>query len=136
MIFGHFKILESFWEVLPEGEILTTVYFSDPFFNLEFQESTVSHNLESRTVPLDDVFFPSTLVCNMNNVRRSFIVEVIQDPQVKANPIKLFCSTISMGSINIIKLLHCPLSRQRGGVDKNERKKSSGMPRIEPWGTG
>jgi hypothetical protein len=36
--------------------------------------------LESPTVPLDDVFFPSVVVCNMNSARKSFIHSLMTDP--------------------------------------------------------
>jgi hypothetical protein len=49
----------------------------------EFHESTVAYNVESRTVPLNDVFFPSTVFCNMNNVRKSFIQAILKDDAVK-----------------------------------------------------
>ena len=53
------------------------------YFSLEFLSATVSYNLESPTVTLDEVFFPSLTVCNMNAVRRSFIHALIEDPALK-----------------------------------------------------
>jgi hypothetical protein len=38
-------------------------------FCAEFRDATVAYNLESPTVPLDEVFFPSMVVCNMNTLR-------------------------------------------------------------------
>jgi hypothetical protein len=38
--------------------------------------------LESPTVPLDDVFFPSVVVCNMNSLRKSFIHDLMSDPEI------------------------------------------------------
>ena len=52
-------------------------------FLSEFQSSTVSYNLESRTIPLDDVFFPSTVICNMNTLRRSFVMAILEDEAIK-----------------------------------------------------
>ncbi len=43
-------------------------------------QATVSFNLESPTDPLDAVFFPSAVVCNMNALRASFLAEVGEDP--------------------------------------------------------
>jgi len=40
----------------------------------------VSYNLESPTVALDDVFFPSVVICNMNVLRKSFIQALMDDP--------------------------------------------------------
>ena len=49
----------------------------------EFQNSSVKYSLESPTVSLDEVFFPSLTVCNMNLLRRSFVEAVLQDEEVK-----------------------------------------------------
>lgn len=43
----------------------------------------MSYNLESPTVALDDVFFPSVVVCNMNQLRKSFIQSLMTDPVLK-----------------------------------------------------
>jgi len=43
----------------------------------------VSYNLQSPTVALDDVFFPSATVCSMNALRKSFIQTLIEDPAIK-----------------------------------------------------
>jgi hypothetical protein len=40
--------------------------------------------LESATIPLDEVFFPSFVVCNMNTLRKSFIQSLIEDPALAA----------------------------------------------------
>ena len=81
----HFRLVQVFGLIVA---FIHVVHSTDPFYQLEYRESTVSYNLESRTVPLDDVFFPSTLICNMNNLRKSFILEVLHDPKVQANPIQ------------------------------------------------
>ena len=36
----------------------------------EFSNATVSHNLHSPTVALDEVYFPSIVICNANTLRR------------------------------------------------------------------
>jgi hypothetical protein len=46
---------------------------------VEFQNTTVKYNLESTTVSLDEVYFPSMTVCNMNILRRSFIGAILED---------------------------------------------------------
>lgn len=33
---------------------------------------------------LEEVFFPSMVICNMNTLRRSFIYTIIEDPKLKA----------------------------------------------------
>ena len=53
-------------------------------FDLEFRDATVAYNLESPTVPLDEVFFPSMVVCNMNTLRRSFIEAILSDDSMKS----------------------------------------------------
>ena len=49
----------------------------------EFLEATVSYGLESPTVSLEDVFFPSVVLCNMNILRQSFIMALMKDPTLK-----------------------------------------------------
>ncbi len=49
---------------------------------VEFQNTTVKYNLESTTVSLDEVYFPSMTVCNMNILRRSFIGAILKDEDV------------------------------------------------------
>jgi hypothetical protein len=44
----------------------------------------VRYSLESATVPLDEVFFPSMVVCNMNTLRSSFVYSMIEDATMKA----------------------------------------------------
>jgi hypothetical protein len=39
--------------------------------------------LDSATVSLDEVYFPSMVLCNMNTLRRSFIYSLIDDPKLK-----------------------------------------------------
>jgi hypothetical protein len=49
----------------------------------EFQVSTVAYNLVSPTVPLDEIFFPSVVVCNMNTLRKSFVFSMLRDRNLK-----------------------------------------------------
>ena len=49
----------------------------------EFRDATVAYNLESPTVPLDEVFFPSMVICNMNTLRRSFMDAILSDEGIK-----------------------------------------------------
>ena len=46
-------------------------------FDLEFRDATVAYNL-------DEVFFPSMVVCNMNTLRRSFIEAILSDDSMKS----------------------------------------------------
>ena len=48
----------------------------------EFRNATVKYNLESPTVSLDEVYFPSMTVCNMNILRRSFIEAILKDEAI------------------------------------------------------
>ena len=52
-------------------------------YKTEFRDATVAYNLESPTVPLDEVFFPSMVICNMNTLRRSFIEAILKDDGIK-----------------------------------------------------
>ena len=40
--------------------------------------------MESATVPLDEVYFPSATVCNMNTLRASFIHSLVEDETLRA----------------------------------------------------
>ncbi len=46
----------------------------------DFVESSVSYDLATPTQPLDDVFFPSLVLCNMNQLRSSFVHALVEDP--------------------------------------------------------
>ena len=41
-----------------------------------FQNATVVTTVDTMTAPLDDIFFPSISVCNLNQARRSFFEEI------------------------------------------------------------
>ena len=49
----------------------------------EYRDASVAYNLDSASISLDEVFFPSVTVCNMNTLRRSFIHSIIQDEKLK-----------------------------------------------------
>ena len=53
------------------------VIFSD------FLESTVVYNIDSPTVSLDQVYFPAVAICNLNNLRRSFIHSLMSDENIR-----------------------------------------------------
>ena len=46
-------------------------------------DATVAFNLESSHHPLDEIYFPSLVICNMNTVRKSFVLELISDPELE-----------------------------------------------------
>ena len=43
---------------------------------LIFKNATVVTTVDTMTAPLDDIFFPSITVCNLNQARRSFFEEI------------------------------------------------------------
>ncbi len=49
----------------------------------DFADSSVSYDLATPTQPLDEVFFPSLVLCNMNQLRSSFIWALVNDPALK-----------------------------------------------------
>ena len=49
----------------------------------EFMSATVSYQLESPTVPLDDVYFPSLVLCNMNQLRLSLVHSLMTDSSLQ-----------------------------------------------------
>ena len=50
------------------------INYSNNFFSSTFVETT----LETRTGSLSKVFFPSVVVCNMNEIRKSFMYNVLE----------------------------------------------------------
>ena len=52
---------------------------------LEFIDSTVVYNIKSPTVDLSKVFFPSVVVCNLNILRRSFIISLLNETKIGQN---------------------------------------------------
>ena len=44
---------------------------------IEFNEAKVTYSLESPTLPLDSVFFPSMTICNQNAMRNSFLDDIL-----------------------------------------------------------
>jgi len=49
----------------------------------EFRHASVKYSLESPTVSLAEVYFPSLAICNMNILRRSFIEAILEDAGLK-----------------------------------------------------
>jgi hypothetical protein len=47
-----------------------------------FRNAAVKYSLESPTASLDNVFFPSLAVCNMNLLRASFVEAMLSDEAV------------------------------------------------------
>ncbi len=45
----------------------------------EFADSSVSYDLATPTHPLEDVFFPSLVMCNFNRLRSSFVWALVND---------------------------------------------------------
>ena len=71
----------AFWTLIMLASIIGASYIITNHIQ-EFFSSSVSYNLESPTVPLDQVFFPSVVVCNMNSLRKSFIQTLMTDPKI------------------------------------------------------
>ena len=49
----------------------------------DFADSSVSYDLATPTMPLDGVFFPSLVLCNMNQLRGSFVHALVNDPLLR-----------------------------------------------------
>ena len=49
----------------------------------DFLDSHVAYNLDSPTVSLENVFFPSLTICNMNTLRKSFITSLMTDAKIQ-----------------------------------------------------
>ncbi len=79
---GESKIVANlFWSFVIIMTMGTSALFMRSNIE-EFTDTTVAYNLESPTVPLDDVFFPSVAFCNMNSLRKSLIHTLMKDPVV------------------------------------------------------
>ena len=63
---------------------LEGIEYSYLFF-LEFTDSTVVYNIKSPTVDLNSVYFPSVVVCNLNILRRSFIMSLLNETKLGQN---------------------------------------------------
>jgi len=57
-------------------------------------QATVSFELKSATESLDGVYFPSMVVCNINALRASFILELLE---VNMILVYLFCYAVNSG---------------------------------------
>ena len=53
---------------------------------------------ETRTASLDEVFFPSLVVCNVNPMRKSFMYDVLK---VRDNKIDNFYQVIPISSVTV-----------------------------------
>ena len=57
-------------------------------FSIEdFIDADVSFGLDSPTVSLDEVYFPSLVICNANTLRRSFIYSLLKDPLLQVHSV-------------------------------------------------
>ena len=54
------------------------------FLLQDFNNATVKYSLVSKTVSLDEVYFPSMAICNMNSLRKSFVEAILEDVGIKA----------------------------------------------------
>ena len=62
----------TFWSLVIFASLIGVTYLSREAI-LEFTNSTIKISTEDRSAPLDDAFFPSVVVCNINPLRKSFI---------------------------------------------------------------
>ena len=70
----YFKFQRIFWTfILLLSITLSIVCLYQNIF--DFKNATVITYIDSMTVPLSEIFFPSVVVCNMNQVRLSFYEE-------------------------------------------------------------
>ncbi len=70
-----------FWSLVVVASIVAVGYLM--VLNVqEYMQASVSFNLETPTLSLDEIFFPSAVVCNMNRLRKSFLKELQLDTSV------------------------------------------------------
>ena len=65
---GKCHLKRLFWLIAIFGFILLTVLFLKDTIS-DFHASTIKVNVEDRAASLDDVYFPSVAVCNVNPIR-------------------------------------------------------------------
>ena len=61
-----------FWSLVILGSIGTLSFLSHLQVT-EFFDSTIKVDIKDRSAPLDEAFFPSVVICNINPLRKSFI---------------------------------------------------------------
>ena len=74
---SHVKTVfrSAFWTMV----IMASVLFSGFLLHnntVDFFRSTVVTTLDTYNVPLSEIFFPSVVVCNINQIRKSFFAEL------------------------------------------------------------
>ena len=63
------------------GSIITASYFVY-IAAWDFNKTKVVTTIKSTTGSLDQVFFPSVTICNINQVRESFFLDMDLDPRI------------------------------------------------------
>lgn len=67
-----------FWLVVQAGALTAIVLMLKTSVE-DFAGATVSYELESSSVGLDQVAFPNAVICNMNLIRKSYILAVQEE---------------------------------------------------------
>ncbi|CAB4060681.1 ASICN [Lepeophtheirus salmonis] len=65
----------SFWGGMVMSSVLIAFYFIYKQ-TFEFARATVVTTVDTTTAPLSEVYFPAVTICNINQVRRSFLEEL------------------------------------------------------------
>jgi hypothetical protein len=79
--------------------------------------------LESPTVSLDEVYFPSMTVCNMNILRRSFIEAILDDEGVSKLGIEYGELKKLIYAVFIFGGDYTPSERDNEIIESNQKKK-------------
>ena len=74
---SHVKTVfhSAFWTMVIMASVLLSGFFLHDN-TVAFFRSTVITTLDTHTVPLSEIFFPSVVVCNINQIRKSFFAEL------------------------------------------------------------
>jgi hypothetical protein len=72
--YGTSAFRSSFWTFIVMASVVSGGFFLHNNTS-EFLKSTVQTTLDG-SVPLSEVFFPSVVVCNINQIRKSFFAEL------------------------------------------------------------
>ena len=71
---GSAAFQSTFWTLIVMASVVSGGFFLHNNTS-EFLKSTVQTTLDG-SVPLSEVFFPSVVVCNINQIRKSFFAEL------------------------------------------------------------
>ena len=77
-----------FWIFVILGSMGTLSLFSQEAIS-EYSASTVKVDIKDRSAPLDNAFFPSVMICNVNPLRKSFIYWLAENLKLEGDEVSV-----------------------------------------------